>query len=225
MPQRPQVHRPNVAKGPDQRGTRQQRGYTDGWRVGEIATARRPEPFWHLHANFREIGAWGMARKALENRHSAPALMRTKAKVKKPLRTPDAADPPLRLEWRSPSELAENPANWRRHPAAQVQALTDILAEVGWAGACLFNERTGRLIDGHARRKVALEQGAPAVPVLVGSWDEAAERKILATLDPIAVMAESDKAALDALLRDMHTGSETVAGVRRAGALTGGRVG
>lgn len=27
-----------------------------------------------------------------------------------------AARPPLRLEWRSPAELTENPANWRRHP-------------------------------------------------------------------------------------------------------------
>ena len=78
---------------------------------------------------------------------------------------------PLRLEWRSPAELADNPRNGRRHPEAQVAALTDAMAEVGWAGALLFNERTGRLIDGHARRKVALAQGAETVPVLVGSWD------------------------------------------------------
>lgn len=116
----------------------------------------------------------------------------------------------LRLEWRSPSELAENPSNWRRHPESQLSALTDVIAEVGWAGACLYNERTGRLIDGHARRKVALEQGAETVPVLVGSWDEATEAKILATLDPIAGMAEADGAALDALLREVNTGSEAL---------------
>jgi hypothetical protein len=121
------------------------------------------------------------------------------------------ADEPLRLEWRSPAELAENPRNWRRHPAAQVAALSDVLAEVGWAGACLYNERTGRLIDGHARKAVALTQGAAAVPVLVGSWDEAQEAKILATLDPLGAMATTDAAALDALLRDVQTGSEAVA--------------
>ena len=49
------------------------------------------------------------------------------------------AAPPLRLEYRSPAELAENPRNWRRHPAAQVRALADVLGEVGWAGACLYN--------------------------------------------------------------------------------------
>ena len=131
------------------------------------------------------------------------------ARKTKPDSTP-AAPPPLRLEWRSPAELAENPANWRRHPANQIAALTDAVAEVGWAGACLYNERTGRLIDGHARRKVALEQGAEKVPVLVGDWTEAQEAKILATLDPLAAMAEVDGAALDALLRDVQTGSEAL---------------
>ncbi len=115
--------------------------------------------------------------------------------------------PALRLEWRSPAELAENPSNWRRHPESQVQALTDAIAEVGWAGACLYNERTQRLIDGHARKKVALEQGCELVPVLVGSWDAAQEAKILATLDPIAAMAEADGAALQTLLAEVQTGS------------------
>ena len=64
---------------------------------------------------------------------------------------------PLRLEYRTPGELAENPRNWRTHPAAQSTALADVMAEVGWAGACLLNERTGRLIDGHLRREIAQE--------------------------------------------------------------------
>ena len=118
--------------------------------------------------------------------------------------------PPLRLEWRAPSELAENPANWRRHPETQLAALTDVIGEVGWAGACLFNERTGRLIDGHARRKVALEQGATKVPVLVGRWTEEQERKILATLDPLAAKAEADPEKLAALLAQIDTESEAV---------------
>ena len=116
--------------------------------------------------------------------------------------------PPLRLEWLDPGELAENPANWRRHPGQQLAALTDVISEVGWAGACLFNERTGRLIDGHARRKVALDQGTTKIPVLVGNWTEEQEKKILATLDPLAAMAEADAGQLDALLRDVSTGSE-----------------
>lgn len=133
-----------------------------------------------------------------------------KTKAKAPAQ-PTPKKEPLRLEWRSPAELAENPKNWRRHPDAQIAALTDVLGEVGWAGALLFNERTGRLIDGHGRRKVALEQGAEKVPVLVGDWDEATEAKILATLDPLAAMAEADASALEALLRDVQTGSQAIA--------------
>lgn len=132
----------------------------------------------------------------------------TKAK-KAPAASPPP-ETPLRLEWRSPAELAENPANWRRHPESQMAALTGVLAEVGWAGACLYNERTGRLIDGHARRKVALEQGATRVPVLVGDWPEEQERKILATLDPLAAMADADGAALASLLREVNTGDEAL---------------
>lgn len=116
----------------------------------------------------------------------------------------------LRLEWRSPSELAENPSNWRRHPDQQINALTDVIAEVGWAGACLYNERTKRLIDGHARRKVAIAQGSDKVPVLVGDWSEEDEKKILATLDPLAAMAEADKGALDKLLAEVSTQSEAI---------------
>ncbi len=122
----------------------------------------------------------------------------------------DAPPDSLRLEWRSPAELAENPRNWRRHPEAQTAALADVIGEVGWAGACLFNEATGRLIDGHARRKVALEQGCERVPVLVGSWSEADEAKILATLDPIGALATRGDAALRALLADVQTQSGAV---------------
>ena len=118
--------------------------------------------------------------------------------------------PELRLEWRSPAELADNPKNWRLHPEAQQDALAGVMKEVGWAGACLYNERTGRLIDGHLRRKVAHANGAEKIPVLVGSWSEADEAKILATLDPVANMAGADPIKLDALMREVETSSEAV---------------
>lgn len=121
-------------------------------------------------------------------------------------RIPDSPElPPLRLEWRTPSELADNPRNWRLHPPEQIAAITGVFAEVGWAGACLFNERTGRLIDGHARKKIAIEQGATAIPVLVGSWSDEDEAKILASLDPLAGMAQTDASALAHLLAEVET--------------------
>lgn len=114
----------------------------------------------------------------------------------------------LRLEYIDPAELAVNGRNWRKHPPSQLHAIRDVVAEVGWAGALLFNERTKRLIDGHARKE--LFEGKGPVPVLVGDWSEADEAKILATLDPLAAMAEADASALDALLRDVQTSSAAV---------------
>jgi hypothetical protein len=123
---------------------------------------------------------------------------------------PIADQPSLRLEWRSPAELVENPRNWRTHPQAQVAALTDVLSDVGWAGACLYNETTGRLIDGHARRKVAAEQGAATVPVLIGRWTPEQEAKILLTLDPLASMAAADDAKLRELLGEVDGGTPAI---------------
>lgn len=108
----------------------------------------------------------------------------------------------LRLEWWDAGELRENRKNWRRHPSAQANALREVLAEVGWAGAVLYNERTGRLIDGHLRKKVARK--GEKIPVLVGSWSEEQEDKLLLTLDPLAGMAEADADRLTALLETVH---------------------
>jgi hypothetical protein len=113
---------------------------------------------------------------------------------------------PLRLEYRDAKELKDNPANWRKHPAKQLDALRDAITEVGWAGAVLYNERTQRLIDGHARKALAKDK----VPVLIGSWTEEQEKKILATLDPIAALAEADLGALQAVLQGVQTESEAV---------------
>jgi hypothetical protein len=115
-------------------------------------------------------------------------------------------EPPLRLEWRTPEELADNELNWRRHPDGQVASLEAVLEEVGWAGAALFNERTKRLIDGHLRKKVPQKLRVDGkIPVLVGSWTEEQEKTILATLDPLAAMAEADDQKLGELLAGIQT--------------------
>jgi hypothetical protein len=112
-----------------------------------------------------------------------------------------AVEFPLRLEWRTPDELADNPANWRQHPEAQTAPLAQTIRQVGWAGAMLYNEATGRLIDGHARKNLPADTLVDGkVPVLVGRWTEEQERLILLTLDPIAALAETNKQAMGELL-------------------------
>ena len=92
-------------------------------------------------------------------------------------------------------ELVANPRNWRKHPAAQAQALRAMLEEVGYADVLLAREMPdGRLmlIDGHLRAETTPDQN---VPVVVLDVDEIEADKILATLDPLAGMAQVDKLA------------------------------
>lgn len=105
------------------------------------------------------------------------------------------------------SDLRPNPKNWRTHPKAQQDALRGVLAEVGFADACLARELPDgslMLIDGHLRAETL---GDGEVPVLILDVNEAEADKLLATLDPLAAMAESDAAKLDELLRNIDTGS------------------
>lgn len=109
----------------------------------------------------------------------------------------------LELKWLDPSDLEPNERNWREHPAPQSHALSASLDTVGWAGAALFNRTTGRLVDGHLRRKQAIDRGEQ-MPVLVGEWTPEQEAYILATLDPIAAAAEANTAKLDDLLQELN---------------------
>lgn len=105
-------------------------------------------------------------------------------------------------------DLVPNPKNWRTHPAGQADALRGILAEVGYADALLARELPdGRLmlVDGHLRAETTPDL---EVPVLVLDIDEAEADKLLLSLDPLAALAETNAVALDALLREVDTGSE-----------------
>lgn len=107
--------------------------------------------------------------------------------------------------------LTPNPKNWRRHPDSQMRALADVLKDpaIGWAGACLYNELTGRLIDGHARCKAVPPE--TVVPVLIGRWSEEAEKKILLTLDPLGDLATVNTEELEALLGEVDFNSDALA--------------
>ncbi len=107
----------------------------------------------------------------------------------------------LTLVWMDPYELAENPLNPRHHPQAQRRALHAALESLGWLQPLLYNQQTGRLIDGHLRRQEAIESGITEVPVLVVDLDEASERAALASIDSITAQAEVDQREYAHLLR------------------------
>ncbi len=104
---------------------------------------------------------------------------------------------PLRLEYLDPAGLDDHPSNWKLHPSEQLDGLDSFIGRVGWAGALLFNERTGRLLDGHGRKERV--KGKGPVPVLIGSWPEEQEADVLAFLDPLGAAWQADKAKVEAL--------------------------
>jgi hypothetical protein len=109
------------------------------------------------------------------------------------------------------AQLRANPRNWRTHPPAQRAALRGILAEVGYVDALIARrlpDGSFELIDGHLRAETTPDGD---VPVLVVDLDETEANKVLATLDPLAAMAETDAQQLRRVLCDVSTGDEHVA--------------
>src|SRR5579885_1576938 len=102
-----------------------------------------------------------------------------------------------------PHALRANPRNWRTHPKQQRQALSGVLRQVGVVQNVIVNRRTGLLLDGHLRVELALAEQQPTVPVTYVDLAEDEEALVLATLDPVAALAEADAAQLDALLRQV----------------------
>lgn len=107
--------------------------------------------------------------------------------------------------------LRRHPLNWRKHPPGQRRALQAALAELGFADALVARELPDgslELIDGHLRAETASEG---EVPVLVVDLSDEEARKLLAVLDPLAGMAESDGAVWDRLTRDLSWNDRALA--------------
>ena len=102
------------------------------------------------------------------------------------------------------AELRANPKNWRLHPKSQHDAVRGALFEIGYADALLAREDEDGsliLIDGHLRAEITPDT---MVPVLILDVDQAEADKILATLDPLAGMAEADASKLCALVEGLE---------------------
>lgn len=103
-----------------------------------------------------------------------------------------------------PSELVANDRNWRLHPASQRQIFDAAVDDIGFIRSIIVNNRTGRIIDGHLRLKSALDRKQPTITVEYVDLSEAEELKALATIDPIAALAETDEAELKSLIRETN---------------------
>lgn len=110
----------------------------------------------------------------------------------------------------APDQLLANPANWRIHPKAQQDALSDVLGEVGWVQSVIVNRTTGHLVDGHLRVSLALREDAATIPVSYVELSLEEEALVLATLDPLSTLAGTDKEKLNELLAEVSLNSVEV---------------
>ncbi len=101
------------------------------------------------------------------------------------------------------SDLIPNPKNWRKHPDSQRKAIKSVLDSIGYADALIARETPDglMLIDGHLRSDVTPDQ---EVPVLIVNLTEEEADIMLATLDPLAGMADTDSSQLTALLESIN---------------------
>jgi len=107
-----------------------------------------------------------------------------------------------------PEQLLANPHNPRRHPAQQRETLRASLDTIGIIDEITVNQRTGRLIDGHARVEEYISAGIPLVPVKYVDLSEEEELKAIAIFDAISALADYDQESLESLLDTIELDSE-----------------
>lgn len=105
------------------------------------------------------------------------------------------------------SELTDNENNWRLHPDAQRETMTGVLHEVGKADVLLAyysarHENKLTLFDGHLRKALDPDE---EWTVAITDLNDAEADKMLLVLDPLAAMAEMNKARLLGLTDRVNT--------------------
>lgn len=110
-------------------------------------------------------------------------------------------------------QLRPNPRNWRVHPQRQQDVLRGVLAEIGYADALLARQLADgslELLDGHLRAQTTPDV---EVPVLILDLNDDEAAKLLAVLDPMAGLAETDAGLLGQLVEGLHTDNTAVRGL------------
>ena len=107
-------------------------------------------------------------------------------------------------ELRDPASLTPHPRNPNRHPGEQIRLLAKIIEHQGWRNPIVVSTRSGFVIAGHGRLMAARLMGLESVPVDLQDFEtEADEWAHLVADNRLAELAELEKDALDALLREI----------------------
>lgn len=90
----------------------------------------------------------------------------------------------------APADVLPHPMNLRRHTPKQERILLALLLTGGSVAPIIVSKRTKRILDGHLRHKIATQHAIAELDVVWVDVDEEEEIVVLATLDPLGLMAE-----------------------------------
>ena len=111
-----------------------------------------------------------------------------------------------------PRELRPHPANSRRHPRDQINALIKGFVEFGFRGVVVIDE-AGTILAGHGRTQAAIEAGLERIPAQrVSGWSEAKKRAFVIADNQLGLASEWDEERLASELRALVQALEDLAG-------------
>ena len=115
-------------------------------------------------------------------------------------------------KWMTFGELRQyvNEHNYKSHDAAQQDATRGAFQAAGWFDVIVLNRETKKLIDGQGRLELPGVPDDERAPVLIGSWSEDQEEKLIMMLDATTAMAEADADKFRVIANRIETDNELV---------------
>jgi len=114
-----------------------------------------------------------------------------------------------RYELIALNRVKPNPANVNQ---GDYGAIMESIDANGFFGAILANERTGHILIGNHRYKVAIDQGFDLIPCIWVNVTESQERRIMLADNRTARLGSDDTAALAALLTELAAEDQGLSG-------------
>lgn len=111
----------------------------------------------------------------------------------------------MRIEQRPIKDLTPadyNPRKDLKPGDAEYEKLKASIEQFGYVEPAIFNERTGRIVDGHQRLKVMADLGITTADVVIVDLDETREKALNVALNKIS--GEWDEPKLALLIADLQ---------------------
>jgi hypothetical protein len=103
----------------------------------------------------------------------------------------------------NPVTIKANPLNWRVHPESQTMAMQDAIERLGVVNVVIVNKRSGNIVDGHMRHKLAMDNNEKLLDVLYVDLNPDEEKLALSVINPLAELGAMDPEKMSQLLGEV----------------------